>query len=122
MLTRDEYYESDKKEIGQKIKAIRKDHGLSQDKLAEQMDVERNQIFRHENGLNDMSVGTFFKYADILGVSPLALCPDRFSPKDQPNELATLIPLLQQLSAEDIKIIELTAEHLQKKGTGMQQI
>ena len=122
MPIRDDFYESDKKEVGQKIKSVREDHGLSQDTLADFMDIQRNQISRHERGLNDMNIGTFFKYADALGISPQVLCPERFQPAAPTDKLIGIIPLLQQLDTADLDLIKHTAEHLLKKGSGVHQI
>lgn len=112
--------ESDKNEIGQKIRSVRQDHGISQDKLADLMGTDRNQIYRHENGHNDMSVCTLLQYADAFGIQPQELLPERYNPSSVSDQVNHLLSILQVLNPEDLQIIQLTAEHLQKIRTGMQ--
>ena len=60
----------DKKQLGQRIKEIRKQKGLSQYKLATLMGYkDHSTLAKVETGVNDITVETLFKYASTLGVS-----------------------------------------------------
>ncbi len=55
--------------LGKKIKELRKAHGLSQEHLAEQMDVSRQSISKWENDLSEPSAENLFQLADVFNVS-----------------------------------------------------
>ena len=40
-------------------------------------------ISQFENGSDHLRIGAFFKIADVLGVTPNELSPERLIPKDQ---------------------------------------
>jgi transcriptional regulator with XRE-family HTH domain len=57
------------KEIGEKIKKIRKELGISQERLAEVLGVTYQQVQRYENGTNRLNVENIQLVADALSVS-----------------------------------------------------
>jgi len=57
------------KEIGQKIKQIRKNWGLSQIELAEKIDISFQQIQKYEKGSTRISVMRLQQIAEALGVN-----------------------------------------------------
>ncbi|MBQ8460085.1 helix-turn-helix transcriptional regulator [bacterium] len=59
----------DKKQLGQKIKEIRKRKKVTQEKLAEVIDVDFGYISKLEVGQNYPSIQTLDKIADALGVN-----------------------------------------------------
>ncbi len=57
------------KEIGTEIKRIRKDLGMSQIKLAEEVGVSFQQIQKYEKGVNKISMEMIQRIAMALGIS-----------------------------------------------------
>lgn len=55
---------------GNKVRQIRKDKGVSQEKLAELAELDRTYISDIENGKRNVSIETMFKIANALQ-SPL---------------------------------------------------
>lgn len=67
--------------FGLVLRELRKRQGLSQEKLAQEAELERNYISLLELGRNSASVKTIFKLAPVLGVSVtgfMALVEERF--------------------------------------------
>ena len=58
-----------KKKLGLKIKELRKRKGLTQEQLAELINMEQNSISVIESGRNFPTVGTLEKIAQILEVN-----------------------------------------------------
>jgi transcriptional regulator with XRE-family HTH domain len=58
------------REIGEKIKRRRKELGISQEQLAEALDVSYQQVQRYENGANKLNVENLQIIADVLSMSP----------------------------------------------------
>lgn len=54
---------------GNKVRQIRKDKGVSQEKLAELAELDRTYISDIENGKRNVSIETIFKIADALKIS-----------------------------------------------------
>jgi XRE family transcriptional regulator, regulator of sulfur utilization len=59
--------------LGQLIREIRTQKGLSQEKLAELGDFERSYISKIENGDRAIQVVTFIRFAKALDISPTEL-------------------------------------------------
>lgn len=114
--------ENDAYEIGQKIRARRKELRLSQDDLADRMGTSRNEISRHENGNHEMSICTLTHYADALQTTPQQLSPNRFSQDTAPERLTTLTRILSKLSDGDLQTVSVLAEYLLSQEPKMQQI
>lgn len=55
--------------FGQVLRELRKRHGLSQETLAQEAELERNYISLLELGRNSASIKTIFKLAAALGIS-----------------------------------------------------
>lgn len=58
----------DSAEIGRRMKMMRKQKGLSQEKLAELVDVSTQQIQKYENGVNMMNTNKLQAIANALAV------------------------------------------------------
>ena len=58
-----------KKEIGKIIQNYRKQNGLTQDELAEKVDISTNYLSKVERGINVLNAETFLKMANILSFS-----------------------------------------------------
>lgn len=60
-----------KKLVGRRIKVIRKRHNLTQEKLAELIDICPRQVSRLECGGNFPSVTTFERLTQTLGIKTM---------------------------------------------------
>lgn len=56
------------REIGETIKRRRQELGLSQERLAEMLNVSYQQVQRYENGSNKLNVENIQVIADLLGL------------------------------------------------------
>lgn len=67
------YSKEDIKRIDEKfgkiIRQLRKTRGLSQEKLALQLAISKQQIQKYESGKNRLSIGMFQRICDITGFS-----------------------------------------------------
>jgi transcriptional regulator with XRE-family HTH domain len=63
-------------QVGQRIKVIRTKRGMSQEELAEKLEVTKGYISKLENGKKPISLKTTEKIAHILGVLPEDLLVD----------------------------------------------
>ncbi len=59
--------------LGEKIRELRKLNGISQEYLAEQMEVSRQSVSKWENDMSQPSSDKLFKLADIFKVSVVQL-------------------------------------------------
>ena len=59
--------------IGENLRRARKARGLSQEKLAAEVDLDMRQLGRIERGESFPSVGSLIKLAEVLGVEPAEL-------------------------------------------------
>jgi transcriptional regulator with XRE-family HTH domain len=114
--------ENDAYEIGQKIRARRKELRLSQDDLADRMGTDRGEISRHENGVHEMSLCTLIRYAEALQTTPQQLYPDRLKQDSESDRLSPINRILSRLSESSLQTIYSLAEHLQNLESKMQQI
>ena len=55
--------------IGNRVKTLRIDKGLSQDELARRIDFDRTYLSRVESGKQNMTVDALLKICDGLGVT-----------------------------------------------------
>lgn len=76
----------DKKEFGQRLRAIRKRKGYSQQRLAEMMGYkDRSTLAKVENGINDITIETLYRYADVIETDVEELLGIKKSRKISPN-------------------------------------
>jgi len=59
--------------VGEVLRAVRKERGLSQEALALEAGVERNYVSLIELGRSSPSIRVVFKLCKVLGVQPSAL-------------------------------------------------
>lgn len=84
----------DKKQIGSKIKALRKEKRLSQQELAEKLNIDRTTLSKIENGESTPAAGILVELKRIFSISIDWLltandqCPMELNDKDF-NELLT---------------------------------
>ena len=58
-----------RKTIGKIIQKIRRDNNLTQEELAEKIDISTNYLSKVERGLNVLNTESFFKMAEVLSFS-----------------------------------------------------
>ena len=56
-------------EIAEKIKSLREDKDLTQQDIADILDTTRQQVYKYENGLQEVTVGRLAKLCRFYGVS-----------------------------------------------------
>lgn len=59
--------------VGENIKRIRKEHGLTQEELGKKIDVTGVAIMRYEKGQREPKLETIEKIAHVLGISSYEL-------------------------------------------------
>ena len=104
--------DQDIKEIGEKIRDARKAKGMSQDELADIMGTDRKTISRHESGIREMEIGTYFQYCEALETYPEQISPKRLYEREDNSQLERLIAVLRTLPERDLSIITATAEQM----------
>ena len=90
-------------EIGQKIRKFRKAKGLSQEQLAEAVDISVTHLSHIETGNTKLSLPVLVELARILEVQTDDLLYEGKSFKEQ--SLRELSEILDACSADEIKII-----------------
>jgi transcriptional regulator with XRE-family HTH domain len=78
-------------EVGRRVRALRREKGLSQEKLGNQLALTFQQIQKYENGSNRIAAGRLQRIARILGVSVAAFYPDQAPAGEAPRDAIDLI-------------------------------
>jgi len=86
--------------IGEKIKFRRQDIGMSQERLAEILELSYQQIQRYENGSNRISVERIQEISDALAVPVIY-----FFDKDFSQPLPASVPDSNPTTSEDEKTL-----------------
>lgn len=94
------YY--DPQEVGLRIKKLRKQSGITQEQLAETLNITVNQLYRVESGLSAGSVDLVVEISVHLGVSLDYLLLGKEQPRDNIREkvkalIAFLVTWLKDL-------------------------
>lgn len=85
----------DPKDVGSRIKKIRKQNGVTQEQLAEKLNVTVNQLYRVEAGLSTGSVDLIVEISVHLDVSLDYLILGKEQPRDYIKEkVKALISIL----------------------------
>lgn len=94
-----------KKRLGERIARQRKLVGLTQARLAEQVDVQPETISRIEKGRRSLSLGLLVLLAESLGLALHDLL--RLSPSDTAKDQAVerLLWFASRLSAEEVELV-----------------
>jgi transcriptional regulator with XRE-family HTH domain len=75
----------DQRDIARRMRAVRRDKGLSQEQLGNALGLTFQQVQEYENGMNRIAAGRLHKIAEILGV-PEALLFGPPSPPATPSD------------------------------------
>jgi transcriptional regulator with XRE-family HTH domain len=78
-------------EVGRRVRSVRLEKGMSQEKLGNQLALTFQQIQKYENGANRIGAAKLQRIAQILGVSVSALYPDPVPAGRNSQEVAELI-------------------------------
>jgi transcriptional regulator with XRE-family HTH domain len=78
-------------EVGRRVRSLRLEKGMSQEKLGNQLALTFQQIQKYENGTNRIGAAKLQRIAQILGVSVSALYPDPVPAGRTSQEVAELI-------------------------------
>lgn len=99
--------ETNLKEIGERISRRRKLMGLTQEQLAEKMDVSIQMISNLERGIKAIKIDNLVRLSEILNVSTDYILTGHQSPGD----LDSLSKQIRQLSSESKGLIELIVSY-----------
>lgn len=106
----------DYKTLGKRIKFYRKQMHITQEQMAEQLDLSLSFISQIERGVTKMSLDTFVDICDFIGCSPADLIEQSAIPSDD-NSL-DFYDLYQQLPRRDQKLfyhmLKAYQEHLER--------
>lgn len=91
--------------IGQRIRKIRKAHGLSQEELAEKVGISTTHMSHIETGNTKLSLSVFVDLAAALEVRADELLNDG-TPAERSKSVEEIIRALDTCSTQQIKIIE----------------
>jgi len=91
--------------IGQRIRKIRKAHGLSQEILAEQVGISITHMIHIETGNTKLSLPVLVDLASVLGVRTDDLLYDE-SLAERSNAMESIIQILDTCTTQQIKIVE----------------
>ena len=99
--------ETNLKEIGERISRRRKLMGLTQEQLAEKMDVSIQMISNLERGIKAIKIDNLVRLSEILNVSTDYILTGHQSPGD----MDSLSKQIRQLSSESKGLIELIVSY-----------
>lgn len=91
--------------IGQRIRKIRKAHGLSQEALAEQVGISTTHMSHIETGNTKLSLPVLVNLAVALEVRTDNLLYDE-SLAERSNAMESIIQILDTCTTQQIKIVE----------------
>jgi len=101
----------DKKNIGDLLRKIRKEKGLSQMELAERVDLSYQQIQKYEKGISNLSVSRLADIAKALGVPISAFFPsekmivsdEEKAYRTMTNEESILLEFFRKIKDKEVK-------------------
>lgn len=96
--------ELDYKMIGMRIRNLRKNRGISQEELAESVDISATHISHIENGSTKLSLTVLVNIASVLSVQIDELLFDHVSSSSD-HIISNIIESLSSCSKQQLKII-----------------
>lgn len=90
--------------IGQQIRKIRKAHGLSQEELAEKIEISVTHMSHIETGNTKLSLPVFLDIAQVLEVSTDELLGDA-GYESSSKALSEIAAVLERCNAKEAKVI-----------------
>ena len=118
--------------VGQRVRELRKQAGLTQEELADKADSDFRHIVRIERGESHIQLNTLAWIAQALGASPAELLEPsskllskRKTPSPKEEMLQELIDLLMSQSDDDVRlaleVVKTLLRHKRGKGTGQKK-
>lgn len=103
------------KVVGERIRTLRKKQGLSQEKLAEMIELSANYIGFIERGQRQVALDSLEKIADALGTD-LATLFEKPESNVSPNdaEIAALVKAARNMEHGDLLALRRIAQKLSK--------
>ena len=98
-------------DVGQRIRQIRMEKGMSQTDLALAMDTDKSAVSKWELGTQILRLDTLYKISDILEVSPSSFMQDM---EPQQKEEININNEIDSLSAEQKQFVLRTIRTLLK--------
>lgn len=86
------------KEFGKRLSVLRKQRGLTQKELAENVGIKQYVIASYETGRSQMSLGLLHSVAKVLSIDPSELLGQPPTQKNKPGPPTKLEKLTGQLS------------------------
>ncbi len=80
-------------DIGQRLRQVRTVQGMSQEALAEKLDVSRQTISKWENGAAYPSGENLAALSEVFGLPVEALIHDGWTPPEQPEPVIVEVPV-----------------------------
>jgi transcriptional regulator with XRE-family HTH domain len=105
-------------DIGTRIRAARRDRGLTQDELADQVGVSRSAVAQWETGRTGQVTGNLSRIADVLEVSVEYLMhgdDKRAAGEVQQGDELALLRLYRECDPEDRQMLLRTARRLARR-------
>ena len=102
------------KSISKKIKTVRLSKGLTQEALAESIEVSTDLLRNIENSRNIGSITTLLNLCNALEITPNFLFADLIS-NSQDDYDSTLYSLFNKITYKDKEIIKQIINHIDKK-------
>jgi len=102
--------------VGEKIKSLRKQAGLTQEKMAEMCDISTSFLGHIERGSRNLSLETAVKFADCLNVSLDSLIIGGKGTEDNIFSMVVAIADKQdgEKKAQFVRIVKLLADNIDK--------
>lgn len=97
--------------IGKIFKAYRKKYKLTQEEIAEKLDISEKYISRLENGNSGVKLETLVNYMNILGITPNVLFHDLITNDDIKFQVG-LSYKVSKLSSKKLKFLNLFLDYL----------
>ena len=107
----------DSRNIGERIRQIRKQRGITQQELAEKLDVSFQQVQKYESGQTNMTVNRLSRLADALEITPELLFRKEpgFQSSDPHPGYGPDDTVLFRLNKEEINLFKLLRKVKKKK-------
>jgi transcriptional regulator with XRE-family HTH domain len=86
-------------EVGQRIRALRQDAGLSQTQLADELGLTFQQVQKYEKGVNRVGAGRITKIAQVLGVPVNQVITDEPTARKGAQDVESPLGLLSKPGA-----------------------
>ena len=93
--------------IGERICNRRKQLGLTQEQIADKMDVSVQMISNLERGNKAIKIDNLIKISEILGISTDYILTE----KNTNEDISELAKRISKLSVEDFKMIDILVEY-----------